>query len=214
MPSNFTVSCWVNLDSFQYFSSFVGNGIDNGTDECGFFLYNYGWIDENGQDFGLAIRTKSGMYYVETPNIYNTSTWYHLAATYDGQYVNIYVDGLVAVGPTDVGGPIRWISASSGNYPERFTIGVWKDPGYELFVDGIIDEVRFYNYGLSQLEILILAEVGSMYKPLDSPANFVEKVPPGGPYDPNNPDLHGLRGFGRALALRHLNVAVARIVCF
>lgn len=189
MPSNFTVSCWLNLDSFEYFSSFVGNGIDSGADECGFFLYNYGWVGDNGQDFGLAIRTESGMSYVETPSIYNTGTWYHLAATYDGQYVKIYVDGFVAAGPTDVGGPIRWISASSGNYPERFAIGVWKDPGYELWVDGIIDEVRFYNYALSELEILTLAEVDATYKPLDSPANLVEKVPPGGPYDPNNPDI-------------------------
>jgi endonuclease/exonuclease/phosphatase family metal-dependent hydrolase len=189
MPSDFTVSCWAKLDSFVYFSAFVGNGIDTGADECGFFLYNYGWQGDNGQDFGLAIRTESAMHYVETPNIYSTGTWYHLAATYDGQYTSIYIDGFVAAGPTDVGGPIRWISADSGNYPERFTIGVWKDPGYELFVDGITDEVRFYNYALSELEILTLAEIGSTYKPLDSPANLMEKVPPGGPYDPNNPDI-------------------------
>jgi len=170
--------------------------MDTSADECGFFLYNYGWVGDNGQDFGLAIRTESGMYYVETPNIYNTGTWYHLAATYDGQYVKIYVDSLLAAGPTNVGGPIRWISADSGNYPERFTIGVWKDPGYELFVDGITDEVRYYNYALSELEILTLAEVAATYKPLDSPANLVEKVPPGGPYDPNNPDIVNFADYG------------------
>jgi hypothetical protein len=198
MPSNFTVSCWANLDSFKYFSSFVGNGMDTASDECGFFLYNYGWQGQSGQDFGLAIRTETGtqMSYVETPNIYETGTWYHLAATYDGQYVKIYVDGLVAAGPTDVGGPIRWISASSGNYPERFSIGVWKDPGYDLWVDGIIDEVRLYNYALSELEILTLAEIGDTYKPLDSPANLVGKVPPGGPYDPNNLDIVNFADYG------------------
>ncbi len=195
MPSNFTIACWVNLDSFVYFSSFVGNGMDTGANECGFFLYNYGWEGANGQDFGLAIRTATGteMSYVETPNIYNTGTWYHLAATYDGQYVKIYVDGSVAAGPTDVGGPIRWISASSGNYPERFTIGVWKDPGYTLYVDGIADEVRYYNYALSQPEILTLAE--ATYIPLNSPANLVKKVPPGGPYDPSNPDIVNFKDF-------------------
>jgi len=152
-------------------------------------------VGDNSQDFGLAIRTETGaeMSYVETPSIYNTGTWYHLAATYDGQYVKIYVDGSVAAGPTDVGSPIRWISASSGNYPERFTIGVWKDPGYELFVDGITDEVRYYNYALSQPEILTLAE--ATYVPLNSPANLVKKAPPGGPYDPNNPDIVNLKDF-------------------
>ena len=158
MPSGgFTVSCWVKLHTFAYFGSFVGNGIDTGDDECGFFLYNYGWVDENGRDFGLAIRTETGMHYVETPNSYQTGTWYHLAATYDGQNVSIYVNGLLAAGPQAVGGPVRWVSQVSGNYPERFAIGVWLDPGYDLWVDGAIDEVRYYNRAMPLSEIKKLA---------------------------------------------------------
>jgi len=88
-PDAFSVSCWVKLDNFAYFSAFVGNGMDTGADECGFFLYNFGWEGDNGQDFGVAIRTEAAMHYVETPNIYQTNTWYHLAATYDGATVNI-----------------------------------------------------------------------------------------------------------------------------
>ncbi len=157
MPEKFTVSCWTKLNNFAYFSSFVGNGMDTGDDECGFFLYNWGWEGENERDFGLAIRTEDGMYYVETPNIYETDKWYHLAATYDGTNVIIYVDGKVSVGPTDVGGPIRWVSATSGNYPERFAIGVWLDPGYDLWIDGIIDEVSYYDEALAEAEIKKLA---------------------------------------------------------
>ena len=188
MPATFTASCWTKLDSFEYFSSFITNGIDSANDECGFFLYNYGWVDENGNDFGLAIRTNTGMYYIETPSIYSTGTWYHLAATYDGQNVRIYLDGFLAAGPAYVGGPIRWISAESGNYPLNFVIGAWKDPGYQLWVDGIIDDVRLYDYPLSQTEILTLADIPSIYQPLDSPANLIPKDPPGPPYDPGNPD--------------------------
>ncbi|MBN2132109.1 MAG: hypothetical protein JW741_21590 [Sedimentisphaerales bacterium] len=153
MPAIFTVACWTKLNSFAYFSSFVGNGIDTGDDECGFFLYNYGWVDENEKDFGLAIRTEAAMSYVETPNIYETNTWYHLAATYDGANVMIYVNGELAVGPEDVGGPMRWVSAISSNYPERFAIGVWLDPGYDLWVDGAIDDVRYYGRVLDEDEI-------------------------------------------------------------
>jgi len=102
MPETFTVSCWTKLDNFAYFSSFVGNGMDTGDNECGFFLYNWGWVGENEQDFGLAIRTESGMNYVETPNIYQTNTWYHLAATYDGTNVSIYVNGALVTGPENV----------------------------------------------------------------------------------------------------------------
>ncbi len=166
MPAGgFTVACWVKLHQFAYFSSFVGNGIDTGDDECGFFLYNFGWNGENGRDFGLAIRTETGMQYVETPNIYDTGTWYHLAATYDGRNVTIYVNGSVSVGPQSVGGPIRWVSQASGNYPERFALGVWLDPGYDLWVDGAIDDVRYYSRALAEAEIQKLAFRPKAHKP-------------------------------------------------
>jgi hypothetical protein len=169
MPETFTVSCWTKLDNFAYFSSFVGNGIDTGDDECGFFLYNWGWVGENEQDFGMAIRTESGMNYVETPNIYESNIWYHLAATYDGTNVSIYVNGALVTGPENVGGPIRWISATSGNYPERFAIGVWLDPGYDLWIDGVIDEVGYWNQVLTEVEIKKLAAVSKASEP--SPAD-------------------------------------------
>ncbi len=165
MPERFTVSCWTKLDNFAYFSSFIGNGIDTGDDECGFFLYNWGWEGENERDFGLAIRTENAMSYVETPNIYETNKWYHLAATYDGTYVNIYVNGSLVTGPADVGGPIRWVSAASGNYPERFAIGVWLDPGYDLWIDGIIDEVTYWDVAMADVEIKKLAGCSTASEP-------------------------------------------------
>ena len=179
MPSTFTISCWTKLDLFTWFGSFVTNGIDTGDDECGFFLYNWGWEGESGQDFGLVIVTESdGLTYVETPNIYETKRWYHLAATYDGNYVNIYVDGLLSTGPVDVGGPMRWISADSNNYPGNFVIGSWEDVGYSLPVDGTIDDVRYYNYALSQGEISVLAGLvapgSEYYQPVPSPANIID----------------------------------------
>jgi hypothetical protein len=177
MPDKFTVSCWVNLDRFDYFGAFVTNGIDDySSDQCGFFLYNDGF--DGDENFGLAIRTETAMNYVETASVYQTGRWYHVASTFDGQYVNIYVDGEPAAGPTDVGGPMRWVSAGSGNYPENFVIGAWLDVGYELYIDGAIDEVRYYDYALPQGEISILAELVApgteFYQPVPSLANITD----------------------------------------
>jgi hypothetical protein len=158
MPSTFTISCWAKVDTFAYFGALVGNGEDTGSDECGFFLYNYGWVGENGQDFGLSIKTGAGgMVYVETPNIYETDTWYHVAATYDGSNANVYVNGALAAGPVDVGGPMQWLSENSGNYPERFSIGAYIDSDEEYWVDGTIDEVRYYKTALSHGQVGWLA---------------------------------------------------------
>ena len=183
MPANFTISCWTNLDSFDYFGAFVTNGIDSGGDECGFFLFNDGY--DGDENFGLAIRTENEadiVYYVETASIYETKTWYHLAATYDGNYASVYVDGQLAAGPMDVGGPIRWISDVSGNLPENFVIGAWLDVGYELYVEGVIDEVRYYDYALPQGEIAVLAGIvtagESVYQPVPSLANLTDPEAP------------------------------------
>ena len=202
MPDTFTIACWTKLDSFEYFSCFVTNGMDTGGDECGFFLYNWGWVgEESGQDFGFSIMTETAteMQYVETPSIYETGTWYHLAATYDGQYVSIYVDGNLRAGPTDVGGPIRWVSADSNNYPENFVIGAWVDPGYDFYVQGTIDEVRYYNFPLTKGSIAVLAgNEGDIYAPLELPSNYVPRVPdpevdPN--YYPENPDIINFQDF-------------------
>jgi hypothetical protein len=178
MPDTFTVACWTKLDSFEYFSAFVGNGIDDyyGFDQCGFFLYNDGF--DGDENFALGIRTEVGQSYVETGPVYEQDVWYHLAATYDGNYASVYVDGLLAAGPTDVGGPIRWVSAGSGNYPDNFVIGAWLDDYYELYVNGAIDEVRYYDYALPHGEIVILAEIvtpgSDVYQPVPSRANIAD----------------------------------------
>lgn len=180
-PDTFTVACWVKLDSFSYFGSFVHNGVDDGSDESGFYLYNWGYVG----DFGLAIRTETGaeMDYVETAAyIHDTGTWAHLAATYDdANYVSIYVDGQLAAGPTDVGGPIRWVSSDTNSYPDYFTIGVYPygtDMGDWFWTDASIDDVRLYNYAMSQGEVSVLAEQetpgSTVYNPVPSVANITD----------------------------------------
>jgi hypothetical protein len=158
MPSAFTISCWARLDSFAYFGALVGNGEDTGDDECGFFLYNFGWDGENGQDFGLSIKTEAEeMVYLETASIYETDTWYNVVATYDGTNANLYVDGTLVVGPIEIGDPVQWVSEIEENYPERFSIGAYIDFDEEYWVDGTIDEVRYYSRALSHGQVGWLA---------------------------------------------------------
>jgi hypothetical protein len=54
---------------------------------------------------------------------------------------------------------MMWISDYSGNYPENFVIGEWLDVGYNLYVNGVIDEIRYYDYALSQGDISVLAGI-------------------------------------------------------
>ncbi len=74
----------------------------------------------------------------------NTGQWYHIAATWDGTTVRIYVDGVLDNDPPDSrGGPIDTDTRA-------FYIG--GRSGTDL-LDGILDDVRLYNRALSEAEI-------------------------------------------------------------
>ena len=183
MPADaFTIACWTKLNSFGYFDAFVSNTEDTGDDECGFALYNGGWEGTTGNDFGFMLRTQAGgMNYLESENFGEINTWYHVAGVYDGTYATLYVDGLVAEGPLNVGGPMLWESATNGNYPQVFAIGKYEDDDENYYVEGTIDDVRFYNYALSQGELAVLAEGippgTEMYQPVPSLANIADPEP-------------------------------------
>jgi hypothetical protein len=80
----------------------------------------------------------------------NDEQWHHAAGTYDGRKISLYVDGVLDVSE-DVVGAIRtndydvYIGANSEK-PGRF----W---------NGLIDDVRIYNYALGADEITRLASL-------------------------------------------------------
>jgi hypothetical protein len=82
----------------------------------------------------------------------NTGTWYHLAGTWDGSTVQIYVNGVLDNDPPD---------------PRTGTIGtdsralyIGGRSGTDLF-DGLIDDLRIYNRNLCVDEIMELYSAGS-----------------------------------------------------
>jgi hypothetical protein len=190
-PGKFTISVWAKfVDYDEDYAGLVTNGADGA---CGFFLWNC--TDSAGKgtgDFGMSMMTAGGWQDIMPTNVYPANTWNHIAATYDGQYANFYVNGIRTAGPQDMYGAIDWLDAG-GNYPNQFVIGAFEDPGYESLVHGSIDEVRYYNYALPHAQIAVLAGLqGSIYLPLESPANFVRRVPDPAVdphYYPNNPDI-------------------------
>ncbi len=76
------------------------------------------------------------------PSVLSTGTWTHLAGTYDGAHLRLYVNGV----------QVSSMAATS-------TIPVGANPlsiggtSWGEYFDGLIDEVRVYNRALSQTEI-------------------------------------------------------------
>lgn len=75
----------------------------------------------------------------------NPNVWHHVAGAYDGSVFRVYLNG-EQVGESDPG-----LSLTKGqNY---ISIGAYGG-GYAYGFEGIIDEVKIYNYPLSALDIL------------------------------------------------------------
>jgi hypothetical protein len=103
----------------------------------GIGIYNYGkpeaFIGEGEGEFESVVSSKA----IE-PNV-----WSHLAFTYDGGHMRLYVDGELVAGKAQSEGP-PWgegdlVIGCNPNYPEHF--------------EGLIDEVRVYNRALDGEEV-------------------------------------------------------------
>jgi hypothetical protein len=94
-------------------------------------------LPSGGGAIGAQVSWVSGA----TPN--PVDAWTHLALTYDGAMLRLYVNGALAAGE-NITGAIQTNSNAlriGGNFP------------YGEFFQGLIDEVRVYNRALTQAEI-------------------------------------------------------------
>jgi hypothetical protein len=91
-------------------------------------------MKDNGQD----------VYFIQMVDFVE-SEWYHVAGTYDGAEMKIYINGEFT------GGWVTNISRTTdaGN----LQIGALRKPGEESWLNGTIDEVRIYDRALSKEEI-------------------------------------------------------------
>jgi hypothetical protein len=89
--------------------------------------------------------------------------WVHFAHTYDGTTVRIYVDGYLIA---ERAIPID--TATSGIDTRPFSIGWFGDADGDYYFNGIIDDVRVYNYALSQAQVAYIAGKASQFtQPLE-----------------------------------------------
>ncbi len=87
----------------------------------------------------------------------NTDQWYHIAATWDGVAVRIYVDGVVDNDPSDSR------ADAIGTDTRPFYLG--GRSGTDL-LEGTLDDVRLYNRALSEAEIRSLAARPKAWNPI------------------------------------------------
>jgi hypothetical protein len=113
----------------------------------------------NGQDFSLRTRTSDNQWRVQywgghdiDFSYTSKNQWVHFAHVYDGARARIYADGQLVVDEP---------RALNTTDRKTFKIGRWDDHHF----DGIIDDVRIYNYPLDSDEVFAVIGGGAAENP-------------------------------------------------
>ena len=153
-----TVEAWVNYTDF--FSDSVGHAIvsESQYTSNGFMLYQACGDPYNRVRYFVRIDTGLFIGQSGTPLLINT--WYHLAMTYDGSDLTLYIDGDYdsSVSAT---GAVKW----SGTTPNLY-IGSTYTAGCKKF-KGLIDDVRIWNVALPQDQLGKVYEWDGFFRPID-----------------------------------------------
>ncbi|MCB9850907.1 MAG: hypothetical protein H6817_09415 [Phycisphaerales bacterium] len=147
-PVNFsgsamTIALWMRADDFDNnYARLISKASGTNVSDTYWSL-----IADGDARVHFVLRTSGWSKEVETSrNIVNRGEWHHVAATYDGDKMKVYVDGNM-VASTNKSGMINSsnsVNAAIGNQPT----GAGDRP-----FDGKIDEVYLINRALSDVEI-------------------------------------------------------------
>jgi hypothetical protein len=95
--------------------------------------------------------THNTIFVSTTTNSWQKDVWYHVALTWDRDYVRIYVNGFLE-GSTAGNAGIGYTGGRNYFGRSEFESDHMNSPR-NRFLNGSMDEIRFYNYALNQTEI-------------------------------------------------------------
>jgi plastocyanin len=163
-----TIDAWINLSASLHGQPIAQKRSASNVGGYTFETTNSPFGPDNGLQWAIMI---SGSYHIlQTPaNVLTLGTFQHVAATYDGAMMRIYVDGVEKANMAATGA----IDATM----DPLVIGR-NVPNTSLDWHGLIDELEIFNRALSQPEIAAIFNAGTAgkCKPPQLTAAFSRKV--------------------------------------
>ncbi|MDG2054558.1 MAG: metallophosphoesterase [Phycisphaerales bacterium] len=142
-----TVEAWVSIDMPTTWGGFIGAVQDNADAEKGWVL----GYDQTAFTFGLASEgTDDGdgrMTYLKSDRPFEIGRWHHVAGTYDGQEMRLYMDGQLVGVSKEQTGPVLYDPTAP------LAIGGYLDRNEDQGLDGRIKSVQIQDAALNQVQI-------------------------------------------------------------
>ena len=133
LGGSISVECWVK--PAQIATDWVGFVCKNEDKDSGEGVF---WLGQHSTDgkvrFGVYLNGTSESYIDTDGAVISNGSWYHVAATYDGNYQKIYINGTLVKTSSDLN---TVLPSGTSNY----YIGL----STEAYFAGRIDEVRIWN---------------------------------------------------------------------
>ena len=117
--------------------------------------YQIIWNHPSAAFRGAASFNVGGTWYAASFGSLSANTWYYLAASYDGETLRAYKDGVLITSNT---------APSGAPTSESTSLKLGRQASVAQFFRGNVDEVRVYNRALSLTEIQ-----SDMQTPIDAP---------------------------------------------
>jgi hypothetical protein len=147
---SFSVMAWIKTSVHPSLNDGIVGNYRTTTDQCWTVLANdvAGGVTLFLRDVGRAHTSR-----LDSPDPINTDTWIHVAGVRDQQTKEayLYVDGEVVVSMPD-----ETENINSGQ-------SIWIGDHLNRYYDGLMDDVRLYNYALGKTEVLAAMEGSEGY---------------------------------------------------
>lgn len=172
LPSReMTVSAWVSVNEVQTWGSVIGCVQDNGGSEAGWVL------GHNTEHFTFGLASKGGsdadgrLTYLEGSTPIVQGKWYHVAGTYDGAVMRLYVNGKMEAETKVQSGDILY--PTEAGVP--FNIGCFQDQNEKHPFNGVILEAKMHSRVLPESALTTEAAAGARLLSYDPPYSQTQK---------------------------------------
>ena len=151
--SAITIETWIKVNLFdQPYQAIVNKGNSSWRLQRDSYIASHGGHTLQFGASGLS------NFHVEGSKVVDDGQWHHVAATYDGAKLCIYVDGVLDVSAPATG------AITQNNYPLCIGANAEYPSPVGAFFNGLIDEVSLYKRALSSTEIAAIYSAGSAGK--------------------------------------------------
>lgn len=134
---------WVKVNAFKPGFPFISSvmGIEVGDSNSAMLRFGDGNLANNKLQFILSFGTAQVK--LNSVTAFNTNAWYHIAATYDGSAMKLYVNGVL-----DASVPV------TGNFTANGILYLARNYDNSRTLNGFLDEFRVWKRALTATEIL------------------------------------------------------------